>query len=324
MTNTYCPSVYGSLIEEAQNALKVAILEVEEVATTHYSYVLRLYTKNDVFYLKKVPENFFIEVDILKKLQSVYCGNLIPEVIAINRSMSFFITKSCGHQTFRTQFSGNIDIELIKNALTHYKTIQKNSVGYVQDFLNIGVPDWRMSKFPTLYDDLVDSIENWKMWGIDTHKIAHLKNAKVPLTKLCEKLAAHNIPNSLNHSDFQDNNMVIDNLSGKITIIDWAETNISCPLLSLGTCLRTIRDRYSIPEESCTYMDLQNHFFDNLGLDKKELQTIVKQISILVPIYYVFTFQNLIVLTGYNSPSWLGKIQIALTEFLKQISNVKS
>lgn len=50
--------------------------------------------------------------------------------------------------------------------------------------------------------------------------------------QLCDMLSKHSIPEAFSHSDFRENNLLLDKKTGSINIIDWGETVIAHPFFS--------------------------------------------------------------------------------------------
>ncbi len=320
MTDTHYSSKYHNLIDWAKMALPSEISNIEEVVTTPYSYVLKLSTASECFYLKKTPPRLFIEAETLRILRAQCNVKMIPEIIASDKERNCFLLKSCGDQTLRTLFSKKINTDLTIRAIKRFKQIQKETTDHIETFINIGVPDWRLNKLPILYNEMVNDTKTLEEWGLEENDISRLKQYSVSFEKLCNSLDAYNLPDTLNHSDFHDGNILINNASQEITFIDWGETNIGNPLLQMSSCLYGIKDRYDISLESSTYKELQNHFFD--GWNITEQKQIIPLVDTVSPIYFVFTLKELMRLSQDYSPKWGASCKKALLIFIDKVTRI--
>jgi aminoglycoside phosphotransferase (APT) family kinase protein len=66
----------------------------------------------------------------------------------------------------------------------------------------------------------------------------------------CEELAAYGIPESLNHGDFHDGNVLIKD--GQITFFDWGDASVTHPFTSLRTFFVSIEIALDLPDYSFT------------------------------------------------------------------------
>lgn len=80
---------------------------------------------------------------------------------------------------------------------------------------------------------------------------------KITCIKLCEDLLEYRISETINHCDFHENNMLLDEKTGDINIIDWGETVIAHPFFSLNGCLWNIVYFNDINKADPMYSDLQ-------------------------------------------------------------------
>ncbi|KTD35841.1 Phosphotransferase enzyme family protein [Legionella nautarum] len=88
-------------------------------------------------------------------------------------------------------------------------------------------------------------------------EIAKLNNAYEICINLCESLSKYQIPETINHCDFHENNMVFQQENGQISIIDWGETVVAHPFFSLNGCLWNLRYFHQIKPSDPSYKNLQ-------------------------------------------------------------------
>jgi len=264
-------------------------VDVELVLEAPWSCVIKLFNKKDCFYLKQCPVDLLIEAKVIQILRQSCNVTNIPSIIATNPALHCFLMTACGDQTLRTFFAGNLQSDLLINGITVYKSLQKATSTHIDKFIGSGVPDWRLQNFPTLYKNILLTS---KILTIE--QIAELQKLQSAFNDTCKKLSNFKILDCLNHSDFHDNNILIDNLTKEIAIIDLGEVTIGNPLLSLSTCLRTIADRYQLQPKDETYIKLKSAVFEDWDIANKDLPKILELIAKILPIYFILNELRLI------------------------------
>jgi len=257
---------YNDKIQE-QNALNWALqyLKLEESATefeskkitdTSYSSVYKIQTLKNSYYLKQTPQALFTEPQILNFLTQHGCKN-IPVIVATNDNLCCFLMMASGDISLRTYFNGNLGLGMLKQGIANYTSIQHSMEKYTTDLMGLGVPDWRLDRFPTLYYQLIQQKQLLLDDGLSKTEIVQLQQLHPTCLRLRDELAQYKIPETIGHCDFHDNNMLLDQKTSSINIIDWGETVITHPFLSLQGCLWHITYFYKVKPTDSIYHALQ-------------------------------------------------------------------
>ena len=234
----------------------------EIIQSTPWSEVTRFETTKGFVYLKKTPPALSLEPDVIKIL-SEKCPDEVPVIIAVNKELNCFLMSDSGI-ALRKFFQAGFKPELLCEAIKNYTAMQLSTADNINAFVEIGVPDWRLEKIPELYKHYIAHEELLISDGLTQNELEKLRQLQSEITRLCETLSNYKIPATLDHSDFRDNNILIDAETQKITIIDFGETVISHPFFSLMNCLRDVQWRYSLKETDKAYLQLQKACFENL------------------------------------------------------------
>ena len=124
-------------------------------------------------------------------------------------------------------------------------------------FLDIGVPDWRMQNLHNVYRDFIHDEARLSEWNLTDDERRLIDSSEALFVKMCDELEQLNLPDTLNHSDFHPNAMLLDTGTDEINIIDLGEVTIGNPLLPLSSCLTEYLDyRYQVrskPYFICRY-----------------------------------------------------------------------
>jgi aminoglycoside phosphotransferase (APT) family kinase protein len=138
--------------------------------------------------------------------------------------------------------------------------------------LILGVPDWRLDKFPKLYDHIIKQEEFLKADGMIDKELQILRDLSPQILEQCELLTKFQIPETLVQSDFHSNNILFDSNTQKMTFMDLGETVITHPFFSLHTFLRQAIIHHGVQERDQIYCQLQESCFENwVELSKNQL-----------------------------------------------------
>lgn len=306
MLNNTLSNGHAEIIEWAKKALNQPELSSSVVVEAPWSSVLRINTLERTLYLKQTPPDLFIEVDIINKCRQLCKITSIPEVIAANGDLHCFLMEECGDVSLRTLFDGHLEIDLLIQGLHVYKEIQQATAPYLNAFLQSGVPDWRLEKFPKLYQGLVRDETFLQVHGLEMAQIRTLQGATKYIETLCQDFSTYGIPECLDHSDFHDNNMIYSKVTKGICIVDLGETSITHPFFSLAACIKATSDRYQLETGSSDYQKLYDTCFEGCLSTTKDLKKANWITQQLLPIYFIFAEMRLI---NATNPEALEKIE---------------
>ena len=310
------------IIKWAESALNSKVSDAQKLKKTNYSNVIKLTVDKNEYFLKQTPKTLFIEAESLSLIRRNLEIMNVPEVIAQNEELNCFLLSSCGDETLRDYFQGEFDIDIFIKGLEIYKSIQKKSQKFLNQFEKLGIPNWQLKRLLKEFDNFTSAKDQLKNWNISDDTILDFKNTKTKFIECCKCLEQKNIRPVLNHSDFHDNNMVIIHKTQEVFVIDWSETNISHPFLSLECCFYNIRNRYHIKSDSIEYEKLKSAFFSSWSLEMNAIQEIERFIQPLASFYYILTYKDLGKRTGYAFPKLASKIKNALKVYLSQNKNI--
>ncbi len=278
-----------------------SIIKHQVVVETSWSVVYRIETTDRVVYLKQVPELLLLEPDILTLLQQQGCKR-IPKLLAVNPALHCFMTIACGSKSLRDLFQGQVNFSLLKSGIGIYINIQQSLENKTQLLLSQGIPDWRLDKFSSLYYQLIQQDKLLLDDGLTEKEIAQLHQLYPTCQQLCDVLSKHGIPETISHSDFQENNMLLDEKNRIINIIDWGETVISHPFFSLNGCLWNITYFNELKPTDSMYKQLQSECIAPwLKLhDEKTLLELFNIANQLLGIYAALAYERLYIATQNN------------------------
>ncbi len=250
----------NSVLLWAQNYLNQQGYSTQEpfrlIQSSAWAKVYQITTTKGYLYLKQIPKSFAIEPNLLRYLRSLF-PSLVPEVLSHNSNLRCFLMRGRG-TPLREIFAINYQVDLAKEALKSYVQIQTGLISQIDSLLALDVPDWRLANLPDLYLKLFHESEFLNHDGLTSNELQHLISLHPRVTELCQHLAQYSIPETIEHSDFHENNIVYQ--AQHLTIIDWGESVISHPFFSLISFLMNMTRPHQIKEQNKIYTILQDTY----------------------------------------------------------------
>jgi len=293
----------------------------EIVLSTPWSSVIRFSTSAGDIYLKQTPTSPYLSVEpkIIRILSEQFHAN-VPVIIGINDDLHCFLMKDAG-KSLRESLKSEFSADLLCQAIVQYGAIQRSTEGHIETFFKLGIPDWRLDKLPSLYDQIINHSVFLTAEGI-TDKEKKILHALSPqISSQCTLLSNYNIPETIGYHDFHDKNILIYPGTKKMTFVDWGESAIIHPFFSLHTCLQQSITHHGIQEGDHTYRKLQDACFENwLGLAPKnqllEVFNLSKKLQNIYNLLAYYQFMMSVDLNAYKAHYANRPSQIA--EFLRQ------
>ncbi|MFR9796098.1 aminoglycoside phosphotransferase family protein [Streptomyces sp. MS06] len=144
-----------------------------------------------------------------------------------------------GGTLWRTVLDGGpADARAWEEPLRQYASMQRALLPHVRRLRELGVPDARAAALPGLYDRLVDGAE-----GVTDEERAELRALRPRLADWCRELAATGVPDSLDHSDLHEGQILVPR-PGRFTFFDWGDATVAHPFTSLLVTSRMAARRF--------------------------------------------------------------------------------
>ncbi|MBP7253891.1 MAG: aminoglycoside phosphotransferase family protein, partial [Alphaproteobacteria bacterium] len=138
---------------------------------------------------------------------------------------------------------------LVVQALRACARIQQQAIPHIETLLQLGAMDWRLQRLPDLFVGLLDNQLLMTAEGISDAARATFFSSVPHLRAACDALTACGVPETLEHGDFHDNNIMLKN--GAVIINDWGDASISHPFFSLSSLLESAgRNHKLLPDDA--------------------------------------------------------------------------
>lgn len=268
-------------------------INAEIVVQTPWSSVVKINTENELFYLKTTPALIALEASIIQLLHDKFRAS-VPKIVAHNSELHCFLMKDAGI-SLRSVLKKKFDVNLLCKSIDKFTSLQITVVNHIDDFIDIGVPDWCLNKMPDLYKKMISQKDLLIADGLSKLEVNELEKLNSKIIVLCKKLSDYAIKQTIVQPDFSDNNILIDNSLQNITIIDLGEISISHPFFSLVNCLYQLKKHYALTEHDNDYLKIKHAYLKNYMKfeSTKNLADALKIAHILWFVYRALAYDRL-------------------------------
>lgn len=234
--------------------------EIEQPHMYPWSTVLRVPTDQGNLFFKATAAETVYETALTQKLAEYYPAHL-PKLIATDTTQGWMLMRDAG-EALRGSIRPNKDIKPWTPVIKLLSEVQVGCVDHVAELLALGIPDWRIANLPKLYAKLLadtDSILVDQPKGLTSEEFKRVQKLAPRFAEICDQLAGFGIPETVNHGDFHDGNVLIKD--GNITLFDWGDGCIAHPFISLRSFFVSIEialelDDYSFTPEMQGLLDV--------------------------------------------------------------------
>ncbi|AIF81944.1 hypothetical protein I862_06950 [endosymbiont of Acanthamoeba sp. UWC8] len=299
------------------NSLKIQVLEEPEIIRAMpWSCVICLKTSSGKIYLKIMADAFANEPALVRILYDHISKN-VARILCSNAELNCFISEDAG-TPLRNILKENFSVDLFCQVLKIYARLQIKSINHIDKITALGVNnDRRLDNLPHLYKQFITKKDLLESDGLTTSEIKRLYKLVPKVELLCKQLLKYNIPQTIEHGDFHDNNILVQD--GFITINDWGDWIISHPFFSCVSFLESAKRNHLLQETDNIYLEAQKTYlyeWRDYGSELK-LSNALKLAQILRYFVFALSFSRVENHLNLNQfQSYKGYIAKSLRDFI--------
>ena len=143
-------------------------------------------------------------------------------------------------------------------ALPLYAELQRGEAAHTSEHLTYRVPDLRVATLPARYDDLLQ-----RDLPLESDEIGRLRRFAPRFAELCSELAAHDVPETVQHDDLHMANVYAQ--GERLRLLDWGDASISHPFASLVVTFRFLEERNRLPRADPWFARLRDAYLEPWG-----------------------------------------------------------
>jgi hypothetical protein len=246
-------------IETERHAIRITG-EIEQPHVYAWSTVLHVPTDQGKLFFKATAPETLYEAALTQAL-ATWFPDCMPELVAVDAGRGWMLMRD-GGEPLRASVRPAKDSAPWKPVIARYAEVQVGLSQHLTQLLSLGLPDHRLRMLPALYTWLLADQESLMIdqeKGLTSAEWQELKDKTARFEQICAGLADYGIPESLNHGDFHDGNILL--RDGRITFFDWGDGSVTHPFTSLRTFFVSIElsldlEEYSFTPEMAELLDL--------------------------------------------------------------------
>ncbi len=148
-------------------------------------------------------------------------------------------------------------------ALPLYAELQRGEATHAKDHLRHGVPDLRVATLPGHFRDLVQ-----RDLPLKGSEVGRLRAFADRFADLCAALAAHNVPETVQHDDLHLANLYVN--GNQLRLLDWGDASISHPFASLVVTYRFLEEVNGLAPNDQWFVRLRDAYLEPWGRGVKD------------------------------------------------------
>ena len=228
----------------------IGVREVREIVQLRAwmsSCMLLVRTESGDFYFKAVPESGRREGRVTAYLAQHF-SDTIPRIVAAQPERRWLLMRALDGRKLEESDA----IEMWERGAAAYARLQRGCMRRLRDLHTLGCPTRGLETLAVEIESLVADVMALRPGeadGLSGSEIDRLRARAPDLRRRCERLAAQDIPLTIEHGDLWPGNILIDDAT--CAIIDWEDVAIGHPFLSLAPLvvgLSIYQPRLSSPE----------------------------------------------------------------------------
>jgi len=143
-------------------------------------------------------------------------------------------------------------------ALPLYAELQRGEAAHANEHLTHHVPDLRIATLPARYEDLLQHD-----LPLESDEIGRLREFAPRFAELCAELAAHDVPETVQHDDLHMGNVYAQ--GERLRLLDWGDASISHPFASLVVTFRFLEEITKLPPGDPWFARLRDAYLEPWG-----------------------------------------------------------
>jgi hypothetical protein len=293
-----------------------------------WSTVMRVPTEGGALFFKASAQDVAPEAALTQALARWYPNN-IPELVSVDTGRGWMLMRDAG-EPLRATIRSTGDLKPWERVIVLYSAIQRRLIEHIPELLAMGLPDWRLATLPARYTQLLEETGGLALafdGGLSAAEFRRLEELAPRFERICKDLASFGIPETLNHGDFHDGNVLLRN--GRITLFDWGDGNITHPFMSLRTFFVSIEnslklDDYAFTPEMAALLEIYLEPWERLASKKDLLEAFALSRCVASIVKALAWHISVSTLKGPIRERYSGIVPELLKEFLvyeKMLSN---
>ena len=150
--------------------------------------------------------------------------------------------------------------------------LQRGEVAHAHEQLAHGVPDLRVPTLPARYERFLHGELPLKQ-----DEIQRLREFAPRFAELCTELAAHDVPESIQHDDLHHANVYSE--GEQLRLLDWGDSSVAHPFFSLVVTFRFLEEINKLLPSDPWFARLRNAYLEPWGSGHEDTFTLAMRVG---------------------------------------------
>lgn len=230
---------------------------IEQPHVRPWSTVLRVPTAEGSVFFKANSPAFAHEPALAHELARRR-PDCIAAVLAADEDPGWMLMRD-GGTALRDYIRSAEDLRHWDTVLLLYAGLQRDLARHEEELLALGAFDRRLAILPARYEELLADPMIARVDEPDRLTSEHfrrLRGLAPRFAETCRRLAEYGVPETIQHDDFHDANVLVPD--GRYTIFDWGDACVSHPFCTLLVTLRSIAFRLDLEDDAPALLRLRD------------------------------------------------------------------
>lgn len=246
-------------IDAALCARGQSIIALDPPRIRPWSVVMRVDMGAGACYFKANAPASVYEAGLIQTLLRYRPADM-PDLLAADPARGWMLLAD-GGDTLRTRLQTDKTLAHWLRVLPEYAQLQLAMSAHVGEILACGVPDYRLAHLSAQFDALLADTSDLRLGqpdGLSEDDYRRLLDLRPRLTDMAAELASFGLPETIQHDDFHDGNIFVQD--GRYRFFDWGDACITHPFCTLLVSLRSIAFRFDLPEAAPELVQLRDAY----------------------------------------------------------------
>lgn len=265
--------------------------------------------KNGSFFLKTPAAEFCQEGLIQKLVIDRFHSNITIPVLTRNRENGAFLMPMLTGNSLRVIAREKFDETFVENIACRIGEFQKNIRECITDFGKLNIPKWTSEAIISECKVIIQKSRFLSHSSLSIKNLDYFRSLLPAIHQKLDLLVNLDKGLSLDHGDFQDNNIFIS--EDRILFMDWADASISIPSFTIGTYCHSLLLAHPNIENKTKLIQniLLKYYFELIGTEYQDFPKYhAMLIHVLYPIICILKVGRLLNLKQKSSDKYASTI----------------
>jgi aminoglycoside phosphotransferase (APT) family kinase protein len=205
--------------------------EVEQPHVRPWATALRVPTRDGTLWFKANVPALAHELPVIEVLGARFPA-AVPDLVALDEARHWMLMRDGGEQ-LSDVIERERKLEHWLDVLPLYAELQIAATNDADQLIARGAPDRGLTILAAQYEQLLGRVE-----GLTDSERAAFQELVPHAASLCDQLASVGIPETIQHDDLHDNNVLT--RDGTHVVFDWGDSCVTHPFLTMSVTLEGV------------------------------------------------------------------------------------